>query len=144
MPGETKNFVEENKELLIKVYNTLKLVYPNNNITLAQLMAGAEGYIENGTESNNDQQQPTSENPSTQNETSTQKQSKKKTRKPRQVARKKSSSSTSANVREAIKKVASASKQKKRNGIQMTEPSFVQDLAKTIVESQETYEKSKT
>ena len=65
MSGETKNFVEENKELLIKVYNTLKLVYPNDNITLAQLMAGAEGYIENGanTEDKPPEEKPPEEKP---------------------------------------------------------------------------------
>lgn len=52
-----KNFIEENKELLINVYNTLKLVYPNDDITLVQLITGAEGYIENGASTDNKPQE---------------------------------------------------------------------------------------
>lgn len=46
--GETcsfEDFVEENKALLEKVENVLKFMYPSKNVTLAELLAGGEGYI---------------------------------------------------------------------------------------------------
>lgn len=40
------NFFEDNKGLLTRVYNILKLKFPNSNISLPQLLTGAQQYID--------------------------------------------------------------------------------------------------
>ena len=40
------NFFEDNKDLLTKVHNILKLKFPNSNISLSQLLTGAQQYID--------------------------------------------------------------------------------------------------
>lgn len=40
------NFFEDNKGLLTRVYNILKLRFPNSNVSLPQLLTGAQQYID--------------------------------------------------------------------------------------------------
>ena len=40
------NFFEENKSLLIKIYNILKLQFPNLNISLSELLTAAQKFID--------------------------------------------------------------------------------------------------